>query len=143
MLIMIEKKKKSKMILMKLQMTGMKEKGEKPSNKCVHFTLGLVQIVIIVMQKIIFLDIDAIVVDMKNQATQTWFCLILVENIANKKDMKHALILDVIFYAILEVVLLVQLKCLFHVSVERNNKEFNVKILKNINLIARIHVVSF
>jgi hypothetical protein len=74
----------------------------------VHFTLGLVQIAIIVMQKIIFLDIYAIVVGMKNQATQTWFCHTLVENIANKKDMKLVLILDVIFYVIQEVVLLAQ-----------------------------------
>jgi hypothetical protein len=95
------------------------------------------------MQKIIYLDIDAIVVDMKNQAIQTWFCLILVENIVNKKDMKHVLILDVIFYAIQEVVLLAQLKCLFHATVERNNKEFNVKILKNINSIVKICVANF
>jgi len=60
------------------------------------------------MQKIIFQDIDAIVEDSKNQATQIWFYPILVENIANKKDMKLVLIPDVIYCAILEAVLLAQ-----------------------------------
>lgn len=142
-IIMIEKKKKNKKILMKSQMIEKKEKGEKLLNKCVHFSPGHVQIVIIVMLKIIFQDIDAIVADLKNQATQIWRCLILVENIVKKKDMRHVLILDVSFYAIQEAALLVQLKFLFHVLVEKSNKEFNVKILRNINSIVKILVVNF
>ena len=128
---------------MKLQMTAMKEREEKLQNKCVHFTLGLVLIAITATQKIIYQNIDVIVEGMKNLVTQTWSCLILAENIVNKKDMKLVRMQDVISFAIQEVVLLVLLKFLFLVSVAKNNREFNAKILKNKNLIAKIFVVNF
>ena len=108
-----------------------------------HFTLGLVLIAITATQKIIYQNIDVIVEGMKNLVTQTWSCLILAENIVNKKDMKLVRMQDVISFAIQEVVLLVLLKFLFLVSVAKNNREFNAKIIKNKNLIAKIFVVNF
>ena len=99
--------------MMKSQMTVMKEREERLLNKCVHFTHGLALIAIIAMQKIICQDIDVIVEGMKNQVTQTWFCLILVENIVNKKDMKLVHMQDAIYFAIQEAAHLVLLKFLF------------------------------
>jgi hypothetical protein len=128
---------------MKLQMTAMKEREEKLQNKCVHFTHGLALIVITATQKIIYQDIDVIVEGMKNLVTQTWSCLILAENIVNKKDMKLVRMQDVISFAIQEVVHLVLLKFLYLVFVAKNNREFNAKILKNKNSIAKIFVVNF
>ena len=117
------------MILMKLQMIVMKERGEKLQSKCAHFILGLVLIAIIAMQKIICQDTDVIVEGMKSLVTQIWYYLILAENIVNKKDMRLVRMQDVNSFAILEVVLLVQLKFQFHVSAVKNKLEFNAKIL--------------
>lgn len=140
---MIERKKKKRKTSMKSQMTVMKEREERLLNKCVHFTHGLALIAIIAMQKIICQDIDVIVEGMKNQVTQTWFCLILVENIVNKKDMKLVHMQDAIYFAIQEAAHLVLLKFLFLVFAAKNSKEFNAKIPQNKNSIAIILVANF
>jgi hypothetical protein len=66
-----------------------------------------------------------------------------VENIVKKKGMKHVHISDVIYFVILEAVYLVLLKFLYHVFVEKKNKEFNVRILKNKNLLVKIYAENY
>jgi hypothetical protein len=108
-----------------------------------HSIPGLVLTVITVMQKASSQLINATVADMKNLQLIICSFLIRAENIAKGRNMILVLIIDVMFYAILVVAPHAQSMFLFHVIVEKNNKEFLAKLLLDQSLLVRILVANF
>ena len=95
------------------------------------------------MQKASSQLINATVADMKNLQLIICSFLIRAENIAKGRNMILVLIIDVMFYAILVVAPHAQSMFLFHVIVEKNNKEFLAKLLLDQSLLVRIHAANF
>lgn len=133
-------KKITKRRTKKIQMKTVKKGNNNEKLKTwLHFMLGLVLIVTIIMLKTLCQDIDVFVGDLKNPNFNQCNYLTLVENIAIIKSMNLVNILVVKFYAILAVVLLVKLKFLSNVFVVKRNKELLVKFFPDQNFLVKIH----